>query len=81
MFRNCKQNWKKRKKQLFEKQEKVRLEKEKSWGYNIDIIQSNIKAATAGQQLSRKGWTSVQNMNTRQVISQCAMYVIFYNLL
>ncbi len=44
-------------KQLFEKEEKERLEKERSWGYNIDVIQKNIKSATAGQKLpaSRMG--------------------------
>jgi len=39
------------KKQLFEKEEKERLEKERSWGYNVDVIQKNIKMATDGQKL------------------------------
>ena len=38
-------------KQLFEKEEKERLEKERSWEYNVDVIQKNIKMATAGQKL------------------------------
>ena len=33
-------------KQLLEKQERETLAREKSWEYNIDAIQSNIKAAT-----------------------------------
>ena len=36
-------------KQLFEKKEKERLEKERSWEYNVDVIQKNIKSATAGK--------------------------------
>lgn len=44
-------------KQLFEKEEKERLEKERSWEYNVDVIQKNIKSATAGKKLptSRMG--------------------------
>jgi len=37
-------------KQLLEKQERETLAREKSWEYNIDAIQNNIKAATTGQQ-------------------------------
>ena len=40
-------------KQLFENEEKERLEKERTWGYNVDVIQKNIKSATAGQKLPR----------------------------
>ena len=31
--------------------ENERLEKERSWEYNVDVIQKNIKMATAGQKL------------------------------
>ena len=39
------------KKQLFEKEEKERLEKERSWEYNVDVIQNNIKMAAAGKEV------------------------------
>ena len=38
-------------KQLFEKKEKERLEKEKSWEYNVDVIQGTIKHAVQGRRL------------------------------
>ena len=37
-------------KQLLEKQERETRAREKSWEYNIDTIQGNIKVATARQQ-------------------------------
>jgi len=40
-------------KQLLEKQDKERLEKEKSWEYNIDAIQSKVAAVELDEQRAR----------------------------
>ena len=45
-------------KQLFEKEEKERLEKERSWEYNVDVIQGTIKHAVQGRRLPQTRYHS-----------------------
>ena len=40
-------------KQLFEKEEKERLEKERSWEYNVDVIQSKMAAVELDERRAR----------------------------
>ncbi len=54
-------------KQLFEKKKKERLEKEKSWEYNVDVIKSKMAAVKLDEQRAKRELTRLRAQSSRVV--------------
>jgi len=54
-------------KQLFEKEEKERLEKERSWEYNVDVIKSKMAAVKLDEQRAKREINRLGKKSSRVV--------------